>query len=450
MSWKRTECRWLRPVFYVCVGILPALALALLSLIAALVSKLGVLISAIAWLGTLGLVLAVFNRPANVGRRLRLAIVALLILGLIEALAFLYGALSRSLREVWPLLLIVGGPMSLALHYVWQVGQISNARERRILAAILICIAGVPVLVYLIKPNPPKQVIYATAPTDEITLIVDADTGLEGASMGLTYIAKFPYARINFNGRAYTPIAPRVRVSIPWDGVPSRYVVTESVRKNPRSYWWPIQVTWTLSDQQSGKVMARRELWRDRTHEWSTDTPGGLQGDHAARFVQEVFQTTRTWSGHVHTYPLIQVGVERVAAELILPEESQNSAPGCGGRVEVIDKGSDAYVQSVTPDWTFQPESPVDQVFCVGSDTYVVSGVIPEIIYIDKLGSDGYPVDQFQMRVPDGSIQNGYRFRHISSFTAGPQGISMLVDFLKPTNITSLRRADLTLKVSTE
>ncbi len=430
--------------------LLPALVLAVISLGALYAGRFGVFVSAAAWLGTLGLVRAGLNRPADVDWHPRLATAALLMSGLLAVAPLLLWALLEPLGGTLVVLAVTAGPILSALHYVWQAGRVSTAGERRVLAAVLIGMAAVPVMVYLVKPSPPRQVIHESARTDEITLVVDADAGLEKESMGLLYIAKLPYRRINFAGRAYTPIAPRAQVSVPWDGTPSRYVVTERVRKNPRSDWWPIQVIWTLRDQQTGKVMARRELWRNGSNEWSNDTPRGWQGDHAARFVQEVLQPSRTWPGNIHRYPLVNARIERVAAEGLTWEDTKDRVSGCNGRVESVGKGADSYVQSVDPDWRFKPETSVDRVFCIGPDIYVVSGSFTRDFDIDKLGSDGYPVDQFQIYVREGSTSEDYFFRYISSFSAGPNGVSMLVDFISPRNPGPLRRADLTLKISTE
>lgn len=145
MSNQNAASRSPRFIFYIGAGVVPAVFLAVLSLIALLVTKHGALFSLLAWLGTLGLVIAAFNPPAYLYFRSMLVIVALLTLGLIAISPYLLLLLGAH----WIVVTVVGGPAVVALHYIWQVHQISNARERLWLAVLLTCMMGGAVLLYL-------------------------------------------------------------------------------------------------------------------------------------------------------------------------------------------------------------------------------------------------------------------------------------------------------------
>jgi len=115
----------LRSAMYMAGGVLPALGLALLSLV--FMGSGGffyVLFITLAWIGTCGLVLAAVNKPMTTDSRRRLAITAMLMIGLLAmspALLMLFTDPNYDLWISWTIL----GPTLLALHYMWQVVQIS-------------------------------------------------------------------------------------------------------------------------------------------------------------------------------------------------------------------------------------------------------------------------------------------------------------------------------------
>ncbi|UZM12808.1 hypothetical protein LZV00_19230 [Pseudomonas kielensis] len=115
----------LRSAMYIAGGVLPALGLALLSLV--FMGAGGffyVSLSTLAWIGTCGLVLAAINRPTTTDSRRGLAITAMLMMGLLAmspALLMLFTDPNYDLWISW----IILGPTLLALHYMWQVARIS-------------------------------------------------------------------------------------------------------------------------------------------------------------------------------------------------------------------------------------------------------------------------------------------------------------------------------------
>ncbi len=115
----------LRSAMYIAGGILPALGLAFLSLVFMGFGEVFyVLLSTLAWLGTCGLVLAALNRPATTESRRRLAITAMLMMGLLAMFPPLLILFTYPDHDIW-ISWAVLGPTLLALHYIWQVARIS-------------------------------------------------------------------------------------------------------------------------------------------------------------------------------------------------------------------------------------------------------------------------------------------------------------------------------------
>lgn len=121
----------LRLAIYVAGGVLPAIGLALLSLFFTMFGDIfGILLSTLAWLGTIGLVLASFNRPGGVKPCCRRVISAMLIIGLVVVFPVLIYSLTHPSSNMW-FGAVVLGPVLLALHYLWQVSQSSCSDELR-------------------------------------------------------------------------------------------------------------------------------------------------------------------------------------------------------------------------------------------------------------------------------------------------------------------------------
>ena len=121
--------RILRSVMYLIGGVLPAFGLALLCLYYTMFGDVcGILISALAWLGTCGLALATLNRPSTTGSRSRLVISVMLIMGLIVISPVLEGSLTHPSSNMW-FSGVMLGPTLLALHYLWQVARIFLLRR---------------------------------------------------------------------------------------------------------------------------------------------------------------------------------------------------------------------------------------------------------------------------------------------------------------------------------
>lgn len=115
--------------FYLVGGVVPAFGLALLSLFFTMFGDVfGILLSTLAWLGTIGLVLAAFNRPSGVGLRRRLVISIMLIMGLVVIFPVLLTSLTHPSSKMW-FSAVVLGPTLLALHYLWQVARNSRSDE---------------------------------------------------------------------------------------------------------------------------------------------------------------------------------------------------------------------------------------------------------------------------------------------------------------------------------
>jgi hypothetical protein len=436
MSWQGSAGRVLWVMIFLAIGVLPAVVLALLSLIPAQVDSHAKLWSALAWAGTLGLLLAAFNRPASTEPAFLLVIVAALTLGLVAMSPTLPGTFAgmteaRVDKTYWVLALAFFGPVAAALLYIVQALRWPDGRQRRSIALTVLGIAGGAALIQMMMPSPPKQVIEATASTDEVTLVVDEPAKLGGTSMGLDNLSKLPYSRIYYDGRVYTPVSHGARVSVPWQGAHSRYVITEKVDKNPRSDRWPVRVTWTLEDRESAKVMATRELWRRDGTPWSADTPSGWQGDHAARFVEQVLRPQQPALDRTSLYREAAFDAEIIAPLSLTLSKQERATSGCEERVKIVTLGFSQRVQSLSPDWQFEPSFPPDQVFCAGADVYVISGPFADSINIDRLNSQGQLIEQLRFTTAQTSVTNGFLHKQVMSLAASQQGVELQVAYFR-------------------
>lgn len=119
----------LRSAVYIAGGVLPAFGLALLSLFFTMFGDVfGILVSTLAWLGTIGLVLAALIRPSASGARSRSVISVMLIIGLVVIFPVLITSLTHPGSKMW-FSAVVLGPTLLALHYLWQVARCSCSDE---------------------------------------------------------------------------------------------------------------------------------------------------------------------------------------------------------------------------------------------------------------------------------------------------------------------------------
>jgi hypothetical protein len=434
MSWQRTAGSTLWTLAFLGFGFLPALLLAGLSLFLSVDDPLGKLLSALAWAGTAGLLLATRNRPGRTESPFLLVIVALLVMGIVAMATVLPMAPTemahmRSDLAYWVISAMMFGPVLLALLYIGLTLRPERPERYQVVLTVL-CIAGSTALFHALKPSPPTQVIEETASAAEVALIVEAPPRTD-ATMGLEHLARIPYSRIRYNGRDYRPLPHRARLSVPSDGAPPRYVVTEQVAANPQSERWPVRVTWTLEDRQRGTVMARRELWRRKSTEWSADTPRGWQGDNAARFVQQVLHPEQSWQGRSRGYRRADFSSETIAPLWLSQAEKAATVSGCDGRIEIAGQGTSSRVQSLTPDWWFEPLAAPARVFCVGEQVYVISGILANEIRVDRLDSQGRFIEQFQFLIPQASMGNGFLVQHVSSLSVEEHGLDLQVAFFR-------------------
>jgi hypothetical protein len=115
----------LRSAIYIAGGVLPAFGLAFLSLVFMGSGQVFyMLLSTFAWIGACGLVLAMLNRPTTTESRRRLAITAMLMMGLLAMSPPLLILFTYPDHDIWISWAILG-PTLLALHYIWQVARIS-------------------------------------------------------------------------------------------------------------------------------------------------------------------------------------------------------------------------------------------------------------------------------------------------------------------------------------
>lgn len=424
-----------RKFFYTVAGVLPALGLALLSLLLMSGGGWGLLLSLAAWLGTSGLLLALFYPPYRYTPRTSILICSLLTVGLMAIaplIAMLLFNPSSALGNLG-LSAFIAGPALIAAHYLWRAMQIFTASERRLTGLIFILLITVPGLFYMLRATPPRQVIHATAETSEISLAVEKDTQDLAPVMGLSYALKLPYRAIHYQGRSYRPLHAKAWLSIPSTGSYTRYLVKETQQNNPKSDNWPHQTIWTVHDQQTGYLMAEREIWRRSLNsEWSKDTPSGWQGEHAKNFVAQVLKPGNPPAGNWFDYPRVEARIETLpATQEITLAHVETRISGCNDNIELGNENRRDYVQSLDAGWRFESRYNIKQVFCLGADIYVLSSLLAEDLYIDHLNNAGHFKGHVYVNAWRNAHREGIRFNHTSSLHAEQDGLSLQLDFLR-------------------
>lgn len=418
-----------RALVYICAGVLPATLLAGLSLVF-LVSSLwwSVLLVLLAWLGTVGLIMATMFPPNGAESRLRMIVVILLMFGLVAISPLALMAIDfRNLA----LKAIFIGPALVALHYCWQVFRLSNVRERWFLSMVSLLLVMAPLLWYLQRPTPPEAVVYDTAEAGEVTLIMENSTQEGHPVMGLASLSKVPYARIHYQDRTYTPLGAGRVISFPRETHRSQYVIRELVQPNPASTRWPVRVVWALHDK-SGRLMARRELWQRSTSYWSADTPSGWQGQNAADFFRRVLTPLGRMPVPAELYPQARLRLE--PASIIRPVSHADMAKrvaGCEAGITMGEGEKFGDLQSASPDWHVSARLPIDQVFCTGDSTYLIYAMSGRHIEVDRLTLEGRFIGQQRINLPDDLPVATSHFKYVSRFDAGPLGLSMQVNFME-------------------
>lgn len=430
MNLQRFNSRQARPVLYLIAGVLPALCLALFSLFFLMAGLRGVLLSLAAWLGCLGLILATLQPPkASTSGRLQLTCLLLLI-GTLAISPLLISASAVGLKH--PLLsATIAGPPMIALHYFYRAIPLwGRLQARKKIIAALVFSLGIAL--YWLHRTPPTQVIYATAQTNEVSLIVDGELQERGPVMGLHYLRKLPYQAIHYQGRIYKPLHRDAWVSTPAHEQSVRYLVHEEINSNPGSKDWPEQIVWAIYDQNSGTLMARRELWRNSSQEWSQDTPTGWQGDNARQFIASVLVPT-PGARPAPSYPkaLLHSEQQAVSAPRTLAElETQTN--GCNDDIELARDGSRRqYVESRSAGWRFENSELISQVFCSGGSVYILSAILPGELKIDQLDHEGHGQAHFSVLPWPGAIHEGIRHQYVSELRHDSDGISLQIDFLR-------------------
>jgi hypothetical protein len=449
MNRPRFNSRLARPVLYLIAGVLPALCLALFSLFFLMAGLKGVVLSLAAWLGCLGLILATLQPPkASTSGRLQLTCLLLLI-GILAISPLLISASAVALKRP-SLSATIAGPAVVALHYFYRAiplwGRLQLSRK------IIAVVFSLGIALYWLHTTPPSQIVYATAQTSEVSLVVDGELRERGPVMGLHYLRKLPYQAIHFQGRIYKPLHRDAWISMPADEQSVRYLVHEEVNSNPGSKDWPERIVWAVYDQNSGTLMARRELWRNSTLTLSLDTPNGWQGDNAKQFIASVLKPAPE-ARLSPSYPEASFRSEQqpVSAPRNLAELEAHTN-GCRGDIELIREGPlSQYVQSRRAGWRFENNGLIRQVFCLDSSVYIMSAILPGELKIDQLSRTGYGQAHFSVRPWPGAIHEGIRHQYVSELRQGSDGINLQIDFLHEWR-SSERNAEVarTLKLTIE
>jgi hypothetical protein len=419
-----------RPVLYLIAGVLPALCLALFSLFFLMAGLRGAVLSLAAWLGCLGLILATLQPPkASTSGRLQLTCLLLLI-GIL-AITPLLPPVTTAPLQILSLSALIGGPPLVALHYLYCALPLLGRQQWRN-AGIAVALASLCFAPYWLRSKPPTQMTYSTAQTSEVSLVVDGELQERGPIMGLHYLRKLPYQAIHYQGRIYKPLHRDAWASTPAHEQSVRYLVHEEVNSNPGSKDWPERIEWAVYDQNSGTLMARRELWRKSTRTWSRDTPRGWQGDNARLFIAGVLVPT-PGARPAPSYPkaLFHSEQQAVSSPRDLTElETQTN--GCNGDIELArDASRRQYVESRSAGWRFENNTLIRQVFCSGDSIYILSAILPGELKIDQLDHEGHGQAHFSVQPWPRAIHEGIRHQYVSELRHDSDGISLRIDFLR-------------------
>jgi len=419
-----------RSALYLVAGVLPALFFALLSLILLMSGSLwGVLLSLAAWLGCLGLILATLQQPrASTSSRLQWTCL-LLVMGILAISPLLLVAIADALK-IPTLSALVAGPPLVALHYLYCALPLFG-REQWRNAGLAVTFTSLCLVLYWLRAKPPTQVIFATAQTNEVSLVVEGNLHGPGPVMGLHYLRKLPYQAIHYQGRIYRPLHRDAWVSMPGQEQSVRYLVHEQINSNPDAEDWPEQIVWSVQDQNTGTLMARRELWRNGTREWSRDTPSGWQGDNAKQFIASVLKPT-PGAPQSPGYPEASFHSEQQAASTSRSRaELETHTNGCNGDIELLRDGAlSQYVESRSAGWRFESEWVINQVFCLASNVYILSAVSPGELRVDQLSREGRGQTHFRIRPWPRAIHEGMRHQYVYDLRKEPDGINLQIDFL--------------------
>lgn len=400
----------LRRACYV-FGVLAALPFALLCLLIPGGSGFGLLLTTGAWLGMAGLVWTLFIEPEEAGGLANLFAFCLLLAGELAflplSMGLLLGAMPAGLSAllVWPPL--------VGLHYMVRIllamRESGDVFALRLLAGLGVVIAGGGPLYWVTRDQPAAQVISATRPAAEITVLREGPARF--AEVTVAPLLAAGYRSVHADGRTYQALPRGARRSVPWAGEPSRYVVIERISLIPDSEPAAWRSDVEVLDQAEDLRLGNRQAWVGDGRPVIGQAPDGypeLRDAPAASFLQRVLvpppRINLPWG-----YPETPLNLHELQpATLVDPALFGGRPAGCGA-VSVRPSPAGYNNELAGQGWWYQPDSAIRQVACLGDSYLLLSDWHLGGISLDHVDRYGQLLGQYRLdlKATDGSREAG-------------------------------------------
>lgn len=411
----------LRRACYV-FGVLAALPFALLFLLIPGGSAAGLLLTAGAWLGMAGLVWTLFIEPEEAGGLANLFAFCLLLAGELAFLPLSMGLLIGALPAGLVALLV--WPPLVGLHYMARIllamRESGDVFALRLLVGLGVAIAVAGPLYWVTRDQPAAQVISATRPTAEITLLQDGPARFTEVAVAPLLAAG--YRTVHADGRTFQALPRGARRSVPWAGEPSRYVVTERISliadSGPAAWRSDVEVL----DQAEDLRLGNRQAWVGDGQPVIGQAPEGYPGLRNApviSFLQEVLIPPPRIS-LPRFYPDTPLNLRELPrATPVDPALFAGRPAGCGA-VSVRPSPAGYDNELAGQGWWYQPDAAIRQVACLDDGYLLLSDWSLGSLSLDHIDRYGQLLGQYRL---DLGIEGGGReTRQVALLSADSRG----------------------------
>lgn len=335
----------------------------------------------------------------------------------------------NSTFKEWFLLWMFAGPCLVALHFMAGRGLLSFRRRRYLagsgyLLGIGFSCAFLPLLViaiaqwpYLGSKPPPSIVLRTDAQVKELTLrhegYASANPARDERPPAPLLTARGAHLSgqlaptVHFEKQTRQVIGHRAVRSSPWDGTPSRYIVTESLLPETSNRSWPWRTEVVIEDRQTRQLLAKRVWFRtnDSSNQrdgWSRE--GGQRRkegqpsarEEAHRFVDEVLNTQRPqFPPPVSITPQV---LDVLPATILSDKDFYASGQGCGDRAVIGGSGREGIQLALdAAGWSLATDTRLLSVFCHDNEVFVFSEDYLSKLKLDWLAASGRIKGQYAL-----------------------------------------------------